>query len=270
MSIDDWILVATRELSLADIQSSRLDAELILAHTLRQPRTYLHAHGDDDLSERHQEIASARLQMRIERTPIAYIIGHKDFYGYPFKTTPAALIPRPESEVFIKILTEILPKDYKKMTLVDVGTGTGCIGITAKLQWPKLDVTLTDISTHALNLARENAEDLKADVHFINDNLLDGVSKNPDITVSNLPYINRGWEVSPETSTEPEMALFADEGGLSLIYKLIDQAETLQKSGAHLLLESDIRQHKEVVAYAKEHSYYHKKSIGLITYFVHE
>lgn len=271
MSIDDWILVATRELSQADIQSSRLDAELILAHTIRKPRTFLHAHGDEDLSERHLEIANARLQMRLDHTPIAYIIGHKDFYGYRFKTTPAALIPRPESEIIIKILGEIVvSNNISEAALVDVGTGTGCLGLTAKLEWPKLDVTLIDVSVHALNLAKENAEELGVEAHFINGSLLHDIVEPPDIIIANLPYVSVGWSVSPETHNEPEIALFAEEGGLALIFQLIKQAADLQKQGGHLLLESDIRQHPDVVAYAEKHHYKHRKSIGLITYFVHE
>lgn len=271
MSIEDWILVASRDLSRADIQSARLDAELIIAHTLRKPRTYLHAHGDDELSERHIEIAGARLQMRIERTPIAYIIGHKDFYGYQFKTTPAALIPRPESEIIIKILGEIIVSNgIGTATLLDVGTGTGCLGITAKLEWPNLDVTLIDISVHALNLAQENAEDLHIDVKFVKSDLLGEINESPDIIVANLPYIDRGWETSPETDSEPEMALFAEENGLSIIFRLIEQAALKQKSGGHLLIESDIRQHKEVVGYAESKGYTHKKSVGLISYFTRD
>lgn len=269
MSIDDWILVAHRDLSRADIQSARLDAELIIAHTLRKPRTYLHAHGDDELTERHLEIANARLQMRLDHTPIAYIIGHKDFYGYPFKTTPAALIPRPESEIIIKLLGEIIvSNNLSEASLVDVGTGTGCLGITAKLEWPKLDVTLLDISMHALNLAQENAEDMHVDVKTIKSDLLSEINESPDIIIANLPYVSRGWETSLETDSEPELALYADNNGLSLIYQLIDEASYKQQPGGHLLLESDIRQHRDVVSYALSKGYTHKKSLGLITYFV--
>ena len=79
MTINEWLLLATKELKIADISSARLDAELILSHTIRKPRTYLHAHGNELLDERREAIANARLQMRIERTPLAYIIGHKEF-----------------------------------------------------------------------------------------------------------------------------------------------------------------------------------------------
>ena len=193
MTITEWLAQATYELKSADIESARLDAELILAHTVRQPRTYIHAHGSDELNPRHEDIANARLELRLDHTPVAYIVGHREFYGRKFKTTPAALIPRPESEDFIELLATIMPKNLPlvptTLHLVDVGTGTGCLGITAKLEWPELQVTLIDISRHALNLAQENATELHADVSVIKGDLLRGYVGHIDIVIANLPYV---------------------------------------------------------------------------------
>ncbi len=272
MNIDEWLMIATKELVSADIQSARLDAELILSHTLHKPRTYLHAHGDEALDDRREEVANARLQMRIEHTPVAYIVGHKEFYGRQFKTTPAALIPRPESETIIDLLKEIITNNKllvtSKIHLVDVGTGTGCLGITAKLEWPKLNVTLTDDSQHALNLARKNARLLGAETSFIKNNLLRGFTAPTDIIIANLPYVDRTWEVSPETKSEPDEALFARNEGLDLILQLIEQATLILETGGHLLLESDKRQHADIIAFAEKHGLNHRKTSGLITYFV--
>jgi release factor glutamine methyltransferase len=259
-TFDTWIADASNLLKKAGIETARLDAELILAHTIRQPRTYLHAHGDEHLDERREDIATARLDLRIANTPIAYIVGHRDFYGRQFKTTPAALIPRVESETMIDILIkEIIPKNTQLLPelhrLVDVGTGTGCLGITAKLEWPELDVTLTDISNHALSLAKENAEQLNADVQFFKGDLLHGYSLPIDIILANLPYVDKTWEVSPDTQAEPELALFADDDGLALIKKLILQSATLLKSGGSLLLEADPRQHTAIATFARKNGF---------------
>jgi release factor glutamine methyltransferase len=269
---DSWLVEATSLLKAASISTARLDAELILAHTLRQPRTYLHAHGEQILDPRREDIADARLQLRLDHTPIAYIIGHKEFYGRRFKTTPAALIPRPESEAMIELLAGIIPKNLpllpEKLSLVDVGTGTGCLGITAKLEWPELDVTLTDNSVHALNLAKENAAALHADVTFLKNDLLRGFGAPIDIILANLPYVDRNWDVSPDTQAEPDEALYASEFGLTLIRQLIDQAELLLQPGSHLLLESDLRQHAAIIALAKQHQLQLYETSGLITCFV--
>ncbi len=272
MTIDEWLKDANDELTNADINSARLDAELILAHTIREPRTYLHAHGDEQLSDRHEDIANARLQLRLDHTPVAYIIGHKEFYGRKFKTTPAALIPRPESEAMIELLADIVPKNLPLvptvMHLIDIGTGTGCLGITAKLEWPELDATLIDTSRHALNLAKENAEMLDADVKFIKGDLLHGFIDPADIIIANLPYVDKSWYVSPDTYAEPDEALYATDTGLSLIKQLIPQASSLLQPGGHLLLESDLRQHAAIIAIAKENGFKLTTTKDLITHFI--
>ena len=131
MIINDWLRTSVDLLNTKGIPSARLDAELLLSHTLRKNRTWLHAHGDEALDVRAQEIANARLDLRLDRVPIAYIIGHKEFYGRRFAVTTSTLIPRPESEAMIELLQTIPMKPRSK--LVDVGTGSGCLGITAKL-----------------------------------------------------------------------------------------------------------------------------------------
>ena len=245
-AVKQWLQAAVKELSEAGIPTSRLDAEIILAHTLRKPRTYLHAHSEALIDARNLEIADARLQLRLDRTPIAYIVGHKEFYGRQFKVTPVTLIPRPESEVMIDSLKHHLhvPTGNK---LVDVGTGSGCLGITAKLELPQLDVTLTDISRHALYIAETNAKQLKASVTIIHGNLLDNFPFTTDIILANLPYVDQEWERSPETEHEPAEALFASDSGLHLISRLIIQTKSQLAPKGLLLLEADPRQHTAIV-----------------------
>lgn len=245
-AIKQWLRVATDELSGAGIPTPRLDAEIILAHTLRKPRTYLHAHDEILMDARNREIADARLQLRLDRTPIAYIVGHKEFYGRQFKVTPATLIPRPESEAMIDSLKHHLHTLTGKK-LVDVGTGSGCLGITAKLELPQLDVTLTDISRHALYIAEINARQLKASVAIIHGNLLDDFPFTADIILANLPYVDKEWERSPETEHEPAEALFASDSGLHLISRLITQTKSQLAPKGLLLLEADPRQHTAIV-----------------------
>lgn len=256
MNIASWLHHATREIAGAGIASAKLDAEIILAHTLRKGRTFLHAHSDDELDDRQIEIADARLRLRCDRTPIAYIIGHKDFYGRRFRVTPATLIPRPESETMIDLLLEIQPKNTSLLPetpkrLVDVGTGSGILGITAKLLLPDLDITLLDVSNHALNVAEANAKMLDADVATIKSDLLTQYPFTPDYILANLPYVDPTWDRSPETDYEPSVALFAADDGLALIYKLIDQSAAKMKIGGYLLLEADPRQHPAIITAGK-------------------
>ena len=254
-TFSEWLKAARLQLHHADISSARLDAEIILAHTVRKNRAYLHAHPDTPLEPRQHDIAEARLALRLERTPIAYIVGHKEFYGRMFKVTPATLIPRPESEVMIDLLKSTFRPMFLQgeKRLIDVGTGSGCLGVTAKLELPDLDVTLLDISKHALAVAETNAKELKASVTTLQSDLLEAYPFTADIILANLPYVDTSWERSPETNYEPALALFADHDGLALINKLIASTTTRLARDGHLFLEADPRQHKQIITLARQH-----------------
>jgi len=248
MTIESWIRQATSELKEAGIESDYLDAEILLAHTINHPRTWLHAHIDENLDDRQIEIANARVDLRKSFVPIAYIIGHKDFYGRRFKVSPATLIPRPESEAIIELLADYLPNTQPLDTsiaskrLVDIGTGSGCLGITAKLEHPELDVTLLDVSPDALRIAQKNAELLSASVTIQKSNLLADYAFTPDIVLANLPYVDESWERSPETQHEPAVALFASDNGLKLVRKCFDQLSHRTNKGTVVIFEADPRQ----------------------------
>lgn len=239
-----WLRDAADEVASAGISSALLDAEIILAHTMKKSRTWLHAHSEEILDPRTIDIATARIDLRLDHTPIAYIIGHKEFYGRLFKVTPATLVPRPESEAIIELAKKYIPNE--PATLVDVGTGSGCLGITIKLELPKLVVSLADISQHALNVAIENANALNADVHTKQSNLLESIPP-ADIIVANLPYVSKDWETSPSLKHEPQEALFVEGDGLRLINKLIEQTESKLIRDGFLILEADPRQHDDIV-----------------------
>ena len=263
-SIQAWLRDSAEMLADAGITSALLDAELILAHTVRKNRTWLHAHHDERLTERQLEIAYARLQLRLDRTPLAYIIGHREFYGRLFKVTPSVLIPRPESEAIITCLRQYEPHTGR---LVDVGTGSGCLGITAKLEIPALDVTLTDNSRHALAVARENATRLHAHVDIIQSDLLSATFGTFDGIIANLPYVDASWERSPETNCEPAEALFANNNGLALINKLIVQTGTALNNSGWLYLEADPRQHAAIITKASNLQLVHRITDGFCLVF---
>jgi release factor glutamine methyltransferase len=258
LAINDWLADATRQLVFAEIPSARLDSELILAHTLRKNRSYLHAHPEEELTVRAIEIARARLSLRIERVPVAYIIGHKEFYGHKFAVSTATLIPRPESETLIELLRQVIPRNSSllkenPLRLIDVGTGSGALGITAKLLYPELRVTLSDTSRHALKIAEKNAKDLEADVSILRSNLLADYPFTANIIIANLPYVDLEWERSPETEHEPAEALFATNNGKALIYELLVQTKNTLIDGGSLILEADPEQHSAIIAEAKKY-----------------
>lgn len=264
MIIRIWIRDAAEQLADVGIASALLDAEIILAHTLRKSRTWLHAHSDDTIGVRELDIANARLDLRRDRTPIAYIVGHKWFYGRLFKVTPSTLIPRPESESLLELLSNHISPTMH--TLADIGTGSGCLGITAKLEHPQLSVTLADTSRHALQVAEANAKSLGADVAIVRSDLLASTPHRLDIIVANLPYVDKAWERSPETNYEPREALFADKNGVGLIYQLIEQAVPQLTAGGLLILEADPYQHERIIQHATAGGLTHveTKDYGLV------
>lgn len=268
-AIKDWLSDASGKMSTADIPSSRLDAELILADVLGKDRTYLHAHPEQLVSHAQTKNADHNLTLRLKRVPIAYIIGYKEFYGRKFKVSPDALIPRPESETIIELLINILKNSQKDrpLKLVDVGTGSGCLGITAKLELPNIDVTLSDISNQALAIAEQNAKDLSANVKIIQGDLLQDYPIKMDIIVANLPYVDKLWDRSPETNYEPSLALFAGNHGLSLIKKLILQTRDHLAEDGYLIIEADPEQHYSLIESAKKQSLELFKQEGYIIAF---
>lgn len=254
-TVGAWCTNASQQLTQAGIATARLDAEIILAHTINHPRTWLHAHSDETIDLRHEEIANARIDLRLDKVPIAYIIGHKEFYGRRFAVTPQVLIPRPESEQLIELLNETLKQQSlfssKPVRLVDIGCGSGALGITAKLEHPELDVTLLDNSRPALAQAGKNAAALQADVHTLESNLLAHYPFTPDIVIANLPYVDEAWERSEETRYEPAEALFATDHGLRLIKRCFDELAVRMRPGGVAIFEADPRQWRDIDLYAK-------------------
>lgn len=202
-----------------------------------------------------------------------------DFYGRDYLVSPDVLIPRPETEMMVDTVLNLVGEPFlpgikpskaelpENLTIVDVGTGSGCIAVTLKLLLPQAKVVATDISDKALGVAKKNASALGAEVEFLQSDLLDDVGIKPDLIVANLPYVDENWEwVDKEAlSKEPALALYAKDGGLELIFKLIDQA--VEQEVYHLVLEADPCQHERIVQYAKEKGLTLGETRGFSLYF---
>lgn len=263
-TISDWLQYGSSLLTAASITSARLDSEVLLMHLIGVGRTYLHGHPERSLSPRQVEIYLSMLELRHNRVPVAYITGHKQFYGRSFYVTPSVLIPRPESEVIIDLL-KAMPA-FK--TLLDVGCGSGCLGVSAQCELPDIEVTLTDISSSALAVAKKNADKYNRSIETIQSDLLASISTSTfDVIVANLPYVDRTWQTSEELQYEPPLALYAQKSGLELILKLLEQVPACLNKGGCLLLESDPVQHATIIAHAKKHGLKYIQTVDYITVF---
>lgn len=260
LSIADFLAISTKTLSEAGIASARLDSELILAHILRRSREWLLAHDTDTLTQSQQRQARQLLLQRTQHRPIAYLTGRRDFYGHSFLVNEQVLVPRPESEVILAILDELMQDNHLR-TVLDVGTGSGCLAISVKLTHPDLAVSACDISESALLVARHNAARLLPSgrqIKFYQSDLLSDLPADSrfDLIVANLPYLSPGQDgLSPELAYEPAIALYADDDGLSLIKQLITTAPARLTPGGYLLLEMNTKQIEAVASYATDYRY---------------
>ena len=270
-SINDWLKYAIRRLIAGNIPSASLDAELILAHELNTNRTYLHAHYDGLLDKKIISNANKSLNRRLKRIPIAYIYNQKEFYGRNFEVSSATLIPRPESEQMIECLKKLFItgelKLFNNLKLIDVGTGCGALGITAKLELPTLQVTLTDISQLALKIAERNSKKMSASVNIARGNLLENYIQTPDIILANLPYVNPDWNYLKDIDYEPPLALYAGNDGKELIEKLLIQSSKQLKNNGFIFIEADPRQHNSLIKFADKLSLKKYSQTGYIITF---
>lgn len=248
-SIGQWLASAAERFDLAGISSARLDAQIILSAQLNKDRAWLLAHSEHTIPSSTLKQLQAKVERRLQREPIAYITGNKEFFGRRFKVTSEVLIPRPETESLVEAAIDIINESDVK-TVLDVGTGSGVVAISIALAAPEVEVSACDISPAAIKVAQGNARTFQSDIRFFKSDLLEQVTGSFELIVANLPYVSRQWALSPEINFEPEQALFADNHGLALYSRLLPQtAEKLTPKGL-LLIEADPRQSDSISAIA--------------------
>jgi release factor glutamine methyltransferase len=232
----------------------KFDAQFILQHTLKMSRASVIAHPEKIIDASQAALVQTRLQRRAAGEPVAYILGEREFYGEMFKVSPAVLIPRPETEHLVEAALTMLSEQsaLRVLNLLDLGTGSGAIAITLKRLRPDVRVTATDISADALNIARENAKNLSADVIFHQGSWYDALANTPqkfDVIVSNPPYIAEGDAhlSQGDLRFEPAVALSdqtPNAKGFAALQHIISGAPNWLVDGGWLLFEHGFDQAK--------------------------
>ena len=240
----DW---TTEHFNDAGSDSSRLDAEVLLAEALQCQRIELYTRFAEVPPQESMTLFREWVKRRAAGEPVAYLVGHKEFYSLKFKVTPATLIPRPETEHLVVAALEACKQSEAPVRIIDVGTGSGCIAVSLATQLTVQNViAATDISLEALTVARENAQshEVESRMRFYEGDLLDALpegSKPVHLIVSNPPYIGHNEVDTVEDTVkdfEPETALFAGESGTEIIARLIPQAEQMLLPGGYLMFEA--------------------------------
>lgn len=231
---------------------ARLDTELLLSFVLKKPRTWILAHTEYTLSSAEEKLWQTVLERRRRGEPVAYITGEKEFFGRSFFVDTSTLIPRPATETLVEqalkvlkgsrentmteadtdicIVTNLWNKTTPCHTVVDIGTGSGCIAITLACEMSSLEIIATDVSKNALTIAQKNAERYQVTnrITFTEGSVLAPIANltTPFLVVSNPPYIPEGMKLMQDVQDfEPHSALFSGKEGSDVIKDILIQAK---------------------------------------------
>lgn len=255
MLVKKWLKDVTARLESAGIGTARLDALILLEDATGNDRAWLLAHPEFVI-EKVAEL-DAKIKRRAEHEPLAYIRGFTEFYGRRFAVDARVLEPRPESETMIEQLMSLPLKDGMK--LADVGTGSGALGITAKLVRPGLEVTLIDIDKKCLDVARQNAKKHNVNVELLQSDLLANFTLTPSpsalVLLANLPYVPDDYGINQAALAEPKLAIFGGPDGLDLYRKMFDQIDTKASKPSYILTECLPFQQNDLAQIATDHGY---------------
>ncbi len=249
MNALELINSGTKELKKKKIASSRLDSELLLSKILNKKREEVLINLDQEISQRYLSKYRKLISRRSQNEPVAYLLEEKEFWSKIFFVSSDTLIPRPETELMVEKLVKIFEK--KKISILDIGTGSGCILISLLSELKHSRGVGVDISKKALKIAKKNSEKhlTQNRIMFLNKSLDSKFSQNFDLIVSNPPYI-RSNEIKNLKEDikryEPLIALDGGNDGLDLIKKIIYKAKYILKVKGKLALEIGNEQFKKV------------------------
>lgn len=265
MTIADWLIDSMVKLQAAGVENGRTDALVLLADLFGKDKSWVHTHPELKLDNLQTRELDYMLKKRIERTPLAYIRGFKEFYGRRFMVNSRVLVPRPESEAFIELAKTL---EIELPRIADIGTGSGCLGVTAALEIPEAVVHMYDIDPDTLAVARHNALRYKLELQYYQSDLLLGLQNGRyDVLLANLPYVPKKMITSPEIKKEPSLALFSGIDGLSHYRKFWKQVRKLEFKPRYILVESLENQHGALETLAKNAGYKLLKTSILVQLF---
>jgi release factor glutamine methyltransferase len=250
---------------------------VLLEDCLGLDRALLLAHLDRELTESQLETLQAQLARRYTHEPLAYIRGRTEFYGREFIVNQHVLEPRPETETMVTMLLG-LPATPNRL-IVDVGTGSGALAVTAACELPQNPVMAIDIDAECLEVARQNAERHGAKITFAEGNLLEpllaglalAAADTGDIhaLLCNLPYVPQSFHINQAAAKEPPLAIFGGKDGLDLYRNLFEQVSQLARRPTYILTEALPEQHGSLAGIAAKNNYRLTRNDDFVQTYMH-
>lgn len=270
MNIKSLLSKSILELQKVGIPTPEIDAKVLLLSAMEKNSSFVYSHPDFLITNAQYSKFRRYIRKRKTGEPIAYIVGHKEFYGYNFFVNKNVLVPRPESEWLVEQGIEQIKKskyDIRNTTynVLDMGTGSGCIAIalfkelTTKNYQLSTRIYAVDFSSRAVAVAKKNAQENKAEnIVFLNSNLFSNrriKNKIFDLIIGNLPYVPHGKKTKIKSAIdfEPKEAIFAEDNGAAIIKKFLLESKSHTKPGSTILIELDPRNAKDLSAFAQAH-----------------
>lgn len=228
---------------------------LLMELSNQDPHTFylnLKSEVDEKFKNHFEEQLAKYLKHDI---PVQHLIGHAYFYGHAFLVNEHVLIPRSETEQLVEEVLYLYDQyfEHEKVRVLDLGTGSGCIGLTLSLEEKNMDVSVSDISIKALEVAKNNSEKLNADVSIIHSDLFENIKGTFDIIVSNPPYIPDEEALDNIVKKEPDVALFGGSLGVDFYEKILKQIKPFLKEKALIAFEHGYMQNDVIRAFVNKH-----------------
>jgi len=257
--LHERLAAARRTLVLAGLvpEDAALDAEVLARHALGWDRSTLLVRSSEPPPPGFDAQFDRFIERRAGREPVAYITGHREFWGLDFAVNPDVLIPRPETEVILEQVVARVDPAHPYRRIIDVGTGSGCLAVALATEFPRAHVVGIDRSAPALGVAVRNARTHRVSdrVSFVRADLLTAIGGAADLIVSNPPYVSAddAATLQPEVAAfEPKEALFAGDDGLRVIRRLLQSASACLAPGGMLVIEFGFGQASAMASLAAE------------------
>ena len=256
MIINEALFIGIRELNNKRVEDSNLKARIIISNILNVSKEYILIHGDEEFPIEKVNEYIEKIERVASGEPIQYIIQNQEFYGLNFFVNSNVLIPQPDTEILVQEAIKIIRKEKRRLKILDLCTGSGAIAICLDKE-ENVDITGSDISLEALDVARKNNLLNKTNVNFIQSDLFEKIEDKFDIIVSNPPYIETDIieTLSTEVKAEPKIALDGGSDGLDFYRKIAIQSKKHLSTNGYLIVEIGYNQKDSVIKIFEENSF---------------